>query len=355
MIGIGIRIGRSSGAAGWIDTGLDGYNITNFAANQTNGGVLLTWVDAEGTSGNVLIYARIDGAAEILVATINAGVQTYLHEITGNHTIVYRIVQEIVEIVYCDQYVDVYEQFTEKPSAEVAFEQDKMIKAILSAGGWEDNIDAFWLFSGHTNGDSESLINWKSPTSERGVLAGVTPPSFTSYQGFTGDGLTSYINLKWNPNDDGITYSVNSASVLLCIKNAGSKGRFVGANKYIDPASKYIAIIYTGRGCLNSAYAIDGTGISAGGKAYISLIRDSAESIKQYINKGTSTDSTRAATGLPGSTDLFALADSANGTAQNFCDGTISAIVIGNFNATQKNAIIDAIDTYMISNGHGIL
>lgn len=249
------------------------------------------------------------------------------------------------------EYQAVYGEFTTKPSADVADAQNTMVSTLVSDGNWT-LIDGMWIFAGHTNGAGESLIQWKNPTGNKAVL--VNAPAFVAFEGFTGDALTSYENLQWNPTDDGSNYTQDAAAFILAIHTKGSVstarvfGATTGPIRAISQAHS-VTILNSG---------LDSTGssvnVAAVTKFYVAAIRDGANSVYNIVNKTTSTFEAVASSGLL-SLDYFAGAKNGNSIPSDFSDGQVAAIVVGDFTDAQHQQIIDAIDTYMVSNGKGIL
>ena len=86
---------------------------------------------------------------------------------------------------------------------------DTFIKQLKADGIWA-LLDVIWLPA--TNGDSDfAIYNLKDPTIFQ--LTKVNSPTFTSLEGFTGDGATSYLNTLFNLSTDSANYVLNSASI----------------------------------------------------------------------------------------------------------------------------------------------
>lgn len=325
---------------------------TNVTANPTTGGVLITWTDVEATSGDVHIFASIDGGAWEELATVAYTVQTYTHLITGSHVIQYKLYQEIVALPFEEEYDAVLAQFTTKPSAEVQAAQNTLVKTLVDDGVWASAIDGLWLFSGHTNDASESLINWKNPSAEKATL--VNAPTFTANRGFTGEVAASRcIDLKWNGKDDGVHFTLNSASVLIGCYTTGAVGSLFGSGYWQD---SYTKMNYSTTGGVNNASAGSLGNSNAATKAYYSFIRSASDVIKWYKNKEAAVDGTAASGTAVCRYDWRVLA-AATGTSsqETYSDGTVSVFVVGNFNATQKNTIIDALEVYMDYIGNSLM
>jgi len=319
---------------------------TNFYVINVEGGVKLTWTDVPNTIGDVEIYASIDGGDFEKIADVNYGVQEYTHIITGDNLITYIIRQEIVAEPFQTEYQTLYDLFSTKPSEEDAIVQNALIKKLKNDNVW-NNISGLWLFCLHTNTNGESLYNVRYPNKDKAVINDA--PVFTAFKEIKGDGSNDYVNLKWNPTDDGVVFSQDSASFIVAAQDTGSKGYLFGVKE-----SMYMLMLYTSQGVLNSAY--NTTGANPGrGKRYASMIRQSSSLVTRYLNKEVGTDEAVTSTGInTKDINLLASNSSAN-TPNDFGDGAISALVIGNFNETQKNLIIDALEQYLDNYGYGIL
>jgi len=95
------------------------------------------------------------------------------------------------------------------PSAAQQTLQNTLVTDLKTAGVW-DKLDLFYVFA--TDGDSDyATLNWKTPTSFQTTK--VNSPTFTSNQGFTGDGTSAYLNTSFRPLTNGNNYQANNASI----------------------------------------------------------------------------------------------------------------------------------------------
>jgi hypothetical protein len=91
----------------------------------------------------------------------------------------------------------------------------------LKAGGIWSKLDTFAVFA--TDGDIDfALIDWKRLSD----YTAVNSPTFTSNQGFQGNGTSSYINSNFNPTTQGVNFVLNSASVWTYKYILGTIGSF---------------------------------------------------------------------------------------------------------------------------------
>lgn len=94
------------------------------------------------------------------------------------------------------------------PSIAQRTKQNQLIIDLKAAGIWS-LIDVLYVFA--TDGSSDfATLNWKSPTTFQ--LTKVNSPTFTTNQGFAGNGTTSYLNTNWTPSTNGVNVTLNNAS-----------------------------------------------------------------------------------------------------------------------------------------------
>ena len=96
--------------------------------------------------------------------------------------------------------------------------QNQIIVDLKSTGRWAE-MDAMFHFKG--DGDSNfKSINWKNPTGAKATEVGAGALTWAN-DGVQGDG-TNYLNLGWNPTDDGVNYLQNDFSVWFDIVASGT-------------------------------------------------------------------------------------------------------------------------------------
>lgn len=84
--------------------------------------------------------------------------------------------------------------------------QSQLLQDLITAGIW-DKLDTFAVFA--TDGSSDfALIDWKRLTQ----YTAVNSPTFTTNQGFQGNGTSSYIDSNYNPKTQATNYSIDNAS-----------------------------------------------------------------------------------------------------------------------------------------------
>lgn len=347
----GNLIGSRSNIA--VEITLSDNGPTNVQANPITGGILITWTDILFNNGDVHIFASIDSGDWNELAVVADDVQSYTHSIIGNHTVDYKLYAEISPDPLSEEYQDILDQMTTPPTGITKYMQNQIVETLVTDGVWTNNISGFWIFAGHTNNNSESLINWRHPTWDKAVL--INNPSFQAGYGFSGDVANQRcIDLKWNGVDDADgKFSQNLASFLIGTPNSGSAGALTGSGHYL---SSYNRIGYTCEWSfhVNPAHAL-GTAQSWNTKGYFSVIRNASDNENWYKNKGSAVNGTTASA-APCPYDWRVLATATGTSSQEiYSNGAVSVIVAGNFNETQKNTIIDAIETYMVYVNNGLI
>lgn len=95
------------------------------------------------------------------------------------------------------------------PSASQQTLQNQLVVDLKDGGIWS-KLDTFGVFA--TDGDSDfALIDWIRLSD----YTAVNSPTFTTNQGFTGDGASAYIDTNYNPATSGTNYTLNDASISI--------------------------------------------------------------------------------------------------------------------------------------------
>lgn len=138
------------------------------------------------------------------------------------------------------------------PSADQRVKQNKLLVDLKSAGVWT-KLDTFANFA--TDGSSNfALIDWKRLF----LYTGVNSPTFTSNQGFTGNGTSSHVDTNFNPATSGVQYQLNNASRFIFMNLASGTGALDGANgspeNRMTRDSSVNHLINSGSNALNTAF-----------------------------------------------------------------------------------------------------
>jgi hypothetical protein len=185
------------------------------------------------------------------------------------------------------------------------------------------------------------------------LITEVNSPTFTSGQGYTGNGTTSYLDSNYNPSTQGVKYTLNSMSVgagsatdvligtktlIGCVSGADVVGVYP---KWVGDAGKIIS--YTNN---NSAFdlrsaAADPTTI---GRYMVQRTASNLSTI--YKNNVSLNTGAFASSSIPNN-NLFILGINANGSFANGFDGRLNYSFAGSaaFNRASFDASITALGT----------
>lgn len=224
------------------------------------------------------------------------------------------------------------------------------LKTDLGIDNLTDIFDVIYYTGNET---AESSLRNMVKREHDGVA--VNSPTFTPYEGWTGDGVSSYIDFNYNPNTD----AVNIAQNNLC---AGYYSRTNTVNsECIFGARGTLARIYV---LLNVAgatgyYYVNTTNtggvILVSNDGMICLIREDPATHRLYRNKVQADSEADASGGLP-NCNLWGLAAN-NGADAVFSPGTsqLSFVFVGRLDATGIANITDRFETLMDANGKGVI
>ncbi|QMP88452.1 putative YapH protein [Flavobacterium phage vB_FspP_elemoC_3-9B] len=110
------------------------------------------------------------------------------------------------------------------PSASQQIIQNQLV-IDLKAGGIWNKLDVLYIFANDGGGDFGTL-NWKSPLANQATL--INTPTFTTNEGFIGNGTSSYIDTNFTPSTDGVNYQLDNASRYFYGFDALNGARFEG-------------------------------------------------------------------------------------------------------------------------------
>jgi hypothetical protein len=116
------------------------------------------------------------------------------------------------------------------PSASQQILQNQLVVDLKDGGIWS-KLDTFGVFA--TDGDSDfALIDWIRLSQ----YTAVNSPTFTTDEGFQGNGTSSYIETNYNPTIDAVNLSLNNASIGFYefATTIGPTGVIAGSDSGID-------------------------------------------------------------------------------------------------------------------------
>lgn len=253
---------------------------------------------------------------------------------------------------YTTEYQAVYDAMTNKPTSGIASAQNTMVQSLKTAGLWS-KIDVLYIFAQYSNGASEALINWKNPGTYNADIN--NSPTFTSLRGFTGNGSNSYIGTNWNPSTNGVNYTQNSASAFYYARSmqtntASNFGAESGSNAMVDVSNGSSSIHY--QSFNNAPYTSNSA--TFGSNGFFIYNRASSSSFEIYKNNGVIGGDSLTSTAVV-NREVYVLALN-DGSVANPSGAEIAVFGCGSSLSSQERTNLQsAIETYMDSNGFGII
>ncbi len=258
---------------------------------------------------------------------------------------------DIGELPFCPEYLRVYNAFPNKPSAADAVIQNVMVTSYVTAGLWSTKLDRRFIKAVHTNAAGEAQLDWINPAVNPPLL-NVNGCTFTAQEGFAGDGLTKYMDTRYNPAVNGVKYTLNSGTVSSYSRTAGiltdiTIGSIIGGN-IIQVAPLFSGTFYGAINTTNNATSI----LPSGSGEYIAT-RTVAANEQGYWNKNQYT-ANHVSVAIP-NRNIYILARN-NGTPEQFSIRQVSKSIIGaGYSQTDVNNETDIFETFMDTYGKGVI
>jgi hypothetical protein len=147
------------------------------------------------------------------------------------------------------------------PSASQQIIQNNLVLSLKAGGVWT-KLDVLYIFA-NDSGQDFATLNWKAPTLNQSSL--IDTPTFTTNEGFEGNGTSSYINTNFNPGVGTNNYTLNNASryiYTLNVINFFDGIEFSVANRITTSGTAQR--INQGTGTINSSYSyLSGAGMKS--------------------------------------------------------------------------------------------
>lgn len=253
---------------------------------------------------------------------------------------------------FCDEYQVVYDVLTTKPSSVIASTQNTMVCGLVDDGVWA-KLDVFYLYAQTINEDGEALKNWVNP----GIFdaTAYNAPTFTSLEGFTGNGSTAYIDCNWDPFNNGVNYTLDNANFGGYFRdNIDEDGIAMGT---ADSWGKRSWLKRRFGGSAESAVNCDlhDVGVNVDSRGMFIAARLDNTDNDLYRNKVKIIDTPKASSGLS-PFDLYVLAlNNSNSLEVPSTAQCSMAFAGGGLTQTDVNNMTDRFETYMDSNGKGVI
>ena len=217
------------------------------------------------------------------------------------------------------------------PSDEQKLLQNQLLIDLKDSGVW-NKLDTFANFA--TDGGSNfALIDWKRVS----LLTAVNSPTFTTNEGFTGNGTSSYINTNFNPSIGTNNYTLNNASRYIYTLNVVAL--FDGIESSVEnriASSGTSQRINQGTGTINSAYSFS---IGAGMR---SIHRTSSTNVELF--SGT-TQASRTAT----SSSVVNANQLISRSSTTYSANRVCMYAMGSSMITENTDFVNAYNTYLNS------
>jgi len=110
------------------------------------------------------------------------------------------------------------------PNSSQQVKQNQLVLDLKAGGIWT-KLDVLYIFA-NNGGQDFGTLNWKAPTLNQSTL--INSPTFTTNQGFQGNGTSSYIDTSFNAVTQGVNYVQNDASRYLYLYTASGTGALDG-------------------------------------------------------------------------------------------------------------------------------
>lgn len=210
-----------------------------------------------------------------------------------------------------------------RPSQKTITAVNNFIRTCKADGNWT-LLDRFWLYAQDKQVNVVySIVN---PTST--PCTEVNSPTWTQYQGYTGNGTNMYLNTNYIPSTNGVQYTLNSSSCGVYSRTNSSIAAYdIGATNGTNATA--MACKWSDNLAYFSINA--NTSVSVGVTNSLGLFsssRVSATSLIGYQNGSNIVSGSPASVSVP-TVSCFVLARNVSGVASNFSSRQISIAFVG--------------------------
>ena len=213
----------------------------------------------------------------------------------------------------------------------------------LKNGGYWDGLDSFSMFA--TDGNSDfALIDWIRLTD----YTAVNSPTFTTNQGFLGNGTSSYLDTNFVPATDGNNFTLNDAGITFYMYQLGANAAYVvgQSSSGVDQIRMRVHDTATQNidGQLNSGVITPVQGIVSRAIGHYSVDRLSSESFRYQINTSLGNPYDQGSTALS-TNSIWILRI----TTQYADYGTSYFAIRRGMTESEKNGMNSIVDSYLNS------
>jgi hypothetical protein len=258
-------------------------------------------------------------------------------------------------VAYTSQYQTLYNALTTKPSSVIAVQQNLLVKTLYDEGIWA-KYDRIFNFAQTINSAGEALKDWIDPTRTAAFgSTGGSNPAFTALRGIQNSSVNkSFTDTQFIPSV-GVNFLQNNASIFLYVlNNAQDNGWDIAT--YDGTGYSQILVRNTADG---SSVALNGPEvitISANSSGLWVFNRISSTQIDVYRN-GSKIGVTLTSNSAVLSTISYYLGSRHNtGASTVWSDREYAMLGFGGTLTSGEITILtNAIETYMDSNGQGVI
>jgi hypothetical protein len=235
------------------------------------------------------------------------------------------------------------------PSATDLANYNNFSVALKSAGVWS-HLDVCYLFAAATQ--TAALVNIIKPGTYNATAE--ESPTFTAYEGFTGNGTSSYLNSNYNPDSNGTNYTLDSSMLAarpLTLGNAEPDGAvLIGADNTSGTSSRSVLKMNTDTAVdLNSETLPNYS--TADIPEWLAVSRTNSTTVEDYA-AGSAVSSLTADVTVMLNNKLLILAENNTGGVDNWSTCQIaSAYIGGSLTAAEITALYNADTAYMTAVG----
>jgi hypothetical protein len=218
------------------------------------------------------------------------------------------------------------------PSASQQLLQEQLIVDLKTAGIWS-KLDTFAVFA--TDGDSDfALIDWIRLSD----YTAVNSPTFTTNEGFTGNGTSSYLDLNYDPTIDGVNFTIDDAAWGQYVFTLNSSNYSFGSTAFGNRFS-----LIEGNQRINTN--VNGSGHSATTTGFNGMQRISSSISNSLLNDGSISSDVTASPSQLDSQSFYV-----NRWRTSYANAKVSIQFVSSaFNSTQWSSFVTLIDSYITS------
>lgn len=235
------------------------------------------------------------------------------------------------------------------PSDSQQIKQNTLVLALKSGGIWT-KLDALYIFANDAvTGFEFARLNWKNPISNQATL--INPLTFTTNQGFNGNGTSSYINTNYIPSTIGNNYQLNDCSfgywAFSGLSTGGSRVNLGTRNSSVSGLTYPVGVSENSL-FINTNNITNVTLTSSANLGLRHFNRVSSSGSRYYNSTGLVGSNTNISSDISNFPFFISALNSAN-VASFFTSTRFSIMFAGASLANENTALNNAFNTYITS------